>query len=54
MGRVKVGDRIGLVADKIVESVCGVRVDEAVAYPLAGADTASKMSALEMLLILRE
>ena len=37
-GFVEVGDGVGLVADEVVEPVCGVGVDEAVADPLAGAD----------------
>lgn len=32
---VKVGDSVGLVADEIIETVGTIRVDEAVAHPLA-------------------
>lgn len=38
MGRVEVGDGVGLVADEVVEAVRAVGVDEAVANPLASSD----------------
>ena len=38
VGLVEVRDCVGLVADEVVEAVGAVGVDEAVAYPLAGAD----------------
>jgi hypothetical protein len=35
---IEVGDSVGLVADEVVETVCAVGVDEAVANPYTGTD----------------